>query len=76
MIAKGLCGPGLLAHVITAKFIDDTLLHCLASQLSRSGITLAQATLGDWLSAAELLTPLYELMHRRRRLSLADSGCA
>src|SRR3954451_22516434 len=48
-IAKGLCGPGLLAHVITAKFADHTPLHQLAGQLARSGVHVARATLGDWL---------------------------
>jgi transposase len=65
-IAKGLCGPGLLAHVITAKFADHTPLHRLAGQLARSGVTVARSTLGDWLAgAAALLGPLYQLMHRR-----------
>jgi transposase len=65
-IAKGLCGPGLLAHTITAKFADHVPVHRLAGQLARSGVTLASSTLGDWLSAAaELLDPLYQLMHRR-----------
>jgi transposase len=63
-LAKGLCGPGLLAHVITAKFADHTPLHRLAGQLGRSGVTIARSTLGDWLaSAADLLEPLYQLMH-------------
>jgi transposase len=66
-IAKGLCGPGLLAHVITAKFADHTPLHRLAGQLARSGgVVIARSTLGDWLAAAaELLSPLYLLMHKR-----------
>jgi transposase len=65
-IAKGLCGPGLLAHVITAKFADHVPVHRLAAQLSRSGVAIARSTLGDWLrQAAELLTPLTELMHKR-----------
>jgi transposase len=65
-IAKGLCGPGLLAHAITAKFADHVPVHRLAGQLSRSGVALARATLGDWLSqAAALLDPLYQLMHTR-----------
>jgi transposase len=29
-LAKGLCGAGLLAHVVTAKFADHTPLHHLA----------------------------------------------
>jgi len=65
-IAKGLCGPGLLAHAITAKFADHTPLHRLAGQLSRSGVSVARSTLGDWLAAAaDLLTPLVDLMHQR-----------
>jgi transposase len=74
-IAKGLCGPGLLAHVITAKFADHTPLHRLAGQLSRSGVAVARATLGDWLAqAAGLLGPLYGLMHQRLLLSRVIHG--
>jgi transposase len=69
-IPKGLCGPGLLAHVITAKFADHVPLHRLAGQLGRSGVTIARSTLGGWLSqAADLLCPLVALMHRRVLLS-------
>jgi transposase len=65
-IARGLCGPGLLAHVITAKFADHLPVHRLAGQLSRSGAAIARSTLGDWLArAAGLLDPLVGLMHAR-----------
>jgi transposase len=68
-IPKGLCGPGLLAHV-TAKFADHVPVHRLAGQLARSGVKLASTTLGDRLfRASELLTPLYHLMHTRLLLS-------
>jgi transposase len=74
-IPKGLCGPGLLAHVVTAKHADHVPVHRLAGQLSRSGVTIARSTLGDWLSrASELLTPLYQLMHRRLLLSRVIHG--
>jgi transposase len=74
-IAKGLCGPGLLAHAITAKFADHTPLHRLAGQLSRSGVAIARATLGDWLrQAADLLEPLYLLMHQSLLLSRVIHG--
>ncbi|QDU21966.1 Transposase IS66 family protein [Urbifossiella limnaea] len=74
-IARGLCGPGLLAHVVTAKFADHTPVHRLAGQLARSGVTIASATLGDWLfGASELLTPLYDLMHTRVLLSRVIHG--
>lgn len=74
-IAKGLCGPGLLAHAITAKFADHTPLHRLAGQLARSGVSIARATLGDWLKqSADLLEPLYLLMHQRLLLSRVIHG--
>jgi transposase len=69
-IAKGLCGPGLLAHAVTAKFADHTPLNRLAGQLARSGVTVARSTLGDWLAAAAaLLAPLVALMRQRALLS-------
>jgi transposase len=65
-LAKGLCGPGLLAFTITAKFADHTPLHRLAGQLARSGVTIARSTLGDWMAqAADLLEPLSRQMHQR-----------
>jgi transposase len=74
-IAKGLCGPGLLAHVCTAKFADHVPLHRLAGQLSRTGIRIAPSTLGDWLAgAADSLNPLYQLMHQRLLLSRVIHG--
>jgi transposase len=74
-LAKGLCGPGLLAHVITAKFADHTPLHRLAGQLARSGVAVARSTLGDWLAGtAGLLEPLYGLMHQRLLLSRVLHG--
>jgi transposase len=69
-IAKGLCGPGLLAHAITAKFADHLPVHRLAGQLSRSGVAVARSTLGDGLKqAAGLLGPLVTLVHTRLLLS-------
>ena len=78
-IAKGLCGPGLLAHVITAKFADHIPLHRLAEQVSRSGVKIACSTLGGWLArAADLLEPLYKLMKQRvlcsRMIHSDDTG--
>jgi transposase len=74
-IAKGLCGPGLLAHAITAKFADHTPLHRLAGQLARFGVTVACSTLGDWMAqAADLLEPMYQLLHKQLRLSRVIHG--
>ena len=65
-IAKGLCGPGLLAYTLTAKFADHLPLNRLAGIVARSGVRVAASTLGDWVrQAAGLLTPLCHVMHRR-----------
>jgi transposase len=74
-IARGLCGPGLLAHCITAKYADHIPLYRLAGQLGRSGMRIACSTLGDWMAqAADLLDPLYQLMHQRLLLSRVLHG--
>jgi transposase len=69
-LAKGLCGPGLLAHVLVAKYADHTPLQRLVGQLARWGVTIASSTLGDWVAqAAALLTPLYRLLQQRLLLA-------
>jgi transposase len=69
-LARALCGPGLLAHAITAKYADHVPLHRLSGQLARSGVEISCSTLGDWMaSAATLLEPLVLLMKRRILLS-------
>jgi transposase len=65
-IAKGLVGPGLLAHLITCKYADHLPLHRLEGIVARSGVDLARSTLCDWMAAAaRLLTPLVALMQDR-----------
>src|SRR6476469_2095965 len=70
-IPKGLCGPGLLAHAVTAKFADHVPLHRLAGQLARSGVTIASSTLGDWLrQASGLLAAAVPTFRRWRHTAL------
>ncbi len=62
-IAKGLPGPGLLAHLIVSKHTDHMPLHRLERAYERQGLFLHRSTLCDWLGAcAELLRPLYDRM--------------
>jgi transposase len=62
-IAKGLPGPGLLAHLIVSKYTDHMPLHRLQRAYERQGLFLHRSTLCDWLGAcADLLRPLYDLM--------------
>src|SRR5262245_22769562 len=62
-IAKGLPGPGLLAHLIVSKYTDHLPLHRLERVYERQGFFLHRSTLCDWLGAcADLLRPLYDQM--------------
>jgi transposase len=62
-IAKGLPGPGLLAHVTVSKYVDHLPLYRQERIFERQGVTLPRTTLCDWMAAtAALLTPLYEHM--------------
>jgi transposase len=65
-IARGLAGPGLLAHVIVSKFCDHLPLYRCERMLARFGVNLSRSTLCDWLAqSAVLLKPLWELLHAR-----------
>jgi transposase len=65
-IARGLAGPGLLAHVIVSKFCDHLPLYRCERMLARFGVTLTRSTLCDWLAqCAVLLRPLWELLRAR-----------
>src|SRR5262249_17794911 len=69
-VPKRLCGPGLLALVVTAKFADHLPLHRLSGMVGRSGVAAPPSTLGDWVAAAaDRLAPLWGLMRRRVLLS-------
>jgi hypothetical protein len=60
-IAKGLPGPGLLAHLIVCKYVDHLPTHRLERVYERQGRFLPRSTLCDWLAAcAALLRPLYQ----------------
>jgi transposase len=62
-IAKGLPGPGLLAHLIVSKFADHLPLYRLERIYERQGLILPRSTTCDWLAACgQLVRPLYELM--------------
>jgi len=58
-IARGLAGPGLLAHVLVSKYCDHLPLYRQSQIYLRDGIDLDRSTLADWVgSASKLLDPL------------------
>jgi transposase len=62
-IARGIAGPGLLAHVLVSKYADHLPLYRQSQIFARSGIDLDRSTLADWVGGAhELLAPLVEAL--------------
>jgi transposase len=71
-IAKGLPGPGLLAHLIVSKYVDHLPLYRLETIYERQGLFLPRSTLCDWLLACgQLLRPLYDRLVYTTLLSRA-----
>jgi len=60
-VPRGQAGPGLLAHMLVAKFCDHLPLYRQAEIYARDGVDLDRATLADWVGkAAWLVQPLAE----------------
>ena len=58
-IERGIAGPGLLAHVLVAKYCDHLPLYRQSQIYAREGIDLDRSTLADWVGGASaLLEPL------------------
>lgn len=58
-IAKGLAGPGLLAHVLVSKYCDHLPLNRQSQIYAREGVELSRSTLADWVGeCSALLEPL------------------
>jgi transposase len=64
-IERGLAGPGLLAHVLVAKFADHLPLYRQSVIYARDGVDLDRALLANWVGAASaLLRPLVDAIRR------------
>jgi transposase len=64
-IERGLAGPGLLAHVLVAKYCDHQPLYRQAEMYAREGVELERSTLADWVGgSSRLLEPLVEALRR------------
>lgn len=64
-IARGMAGPGLLAHVLVAKYADHLPLYRQSGIYAREGVDLDRSTLADWVGQSNaLLAPLIEAIGR------------
>src|SRR5471032_3093984 len=51
-IAKGLATPGLLAHVLVAKYCDHLPLYRQSQIFTRHGVEIDRSTLANWVGGA------------------------
>jgi transposase len=65
VIDRGLAGPGLLAHVLVAKYADHLPLYRQAEIYQREGVELDRSTLADWVGGtSRMLRPLVEALQK------------
>lgn len=58
-IERGKPGPGLIAHVLVAKYCDHLPLYRQSEIYAREGVELARSTMADWVGrSSALLKPL------------------
>ena len=58
-IVRGRPGPGLLAHVLVAKYADHLPLYRQSEIYAREGVEMERSTLADWVGGSvALLRPL------------------
>ena len=64
-IDRGLAGPGLLAHVLVAKYADHLPLYRQSEIYARTGIEIDRSTMADWVGgASRTLRPLVEALKK------------
>ncbi len=64
-IDRGLAGPGLLAHVLVAKYADHLPLYRQSEIYRREGVELDRSTLADWVGgASRTLQPLVDTLRK------------
>jgi transposase len=62
---RGLAGPGLLAHVLVAKYSDHLPLYRQSGIYEREGVELDRSTLADWVGgASRTLRPLADALKK------------
>ena len=62
-IPKGMAAPGLIAHILVAKYKDHLPLYRQSGIFARHGVELSDSTLCDWVGAATtVLSPVVGAM--------------
>jgi transposase len=63
IVPKSIAGPGLLAYILAAKFIDHTPFYRQEKQFLRLGVEISRTSMCNWaMQAAAACTPLLNLL--------------
>src|SRR5207249_11432405 len=64
-IDHGLAGPGLLAHVVVAKYADHLPLYRQSGIYARAGVELDRSTLAGWVGGvSRILEPFVDAIRQ------------
>src|SRR5882724_12678919 len=64
-IARGVAGPGLLAHILVSKYCDHLPLYRQSQIYARQGVELERSTMAQWVGQVfQLVDPLIEALGR------------
>jgi transposase len=64
-LLRSYAGPGLLAHILTAKYCDHLPLYRQSVIYAREGVELERSTMAQWVGGCfELLNPLLDAVAR------------
>ena len=64
-IARSSFGPGLIGHIIIAKYMDHQPIYRQCQQAAREGVELSESTVCDVIGGAHhLLRPLMNALHQ------------
>ena len=69
IMTKCMAGEGLLSQIIVDKYVDHLPLHRQLQRFERTGITIAQSTINDWVKA--VLNHVAALYDAHKRVVLA-----
>lgn len=66
ILPKSKASPSLLAHIVTAKYVDALPLHRQEAQFARLGVDLPRATMASWMvKLGECVVPIINLMNEQ-----------
>lgn len=64
-IQNGRPSPGVLAYIVTSKYVDHLPLYRLEQIFGRQGVPIARSTMNGWLAeTSKLLAPIAEALKR------------